>query len=60
MAIKSENKREGGNTQNLAHFLSSALFLEEQLSNSVYRDYLDREDWPVNLRHDVIEDSSKH
>lgn len=58
-------------TKTLGHFLSSALHLEEQFSSSVYRDYLDREDWPVDLNPDVfeqirqrltilIEDSAKH
>ena len=71
MLVKSENKTKEGNSKTLAHFLSSALRLEEQFSNSVYRDYLDPEDWPVELRPDVfdeikkrlavlIEDSAKH
>jgi hypothetical protein len=33
----------------LAHYLSSALHLEAQFSSSIYRDYLDQEDWPVEL-----------
>jgi rubrerythrin len=71
MLVESENKAKDGNPKTLAHFLSSALQLEEQFSNSVYRDYLDQEDWPVELRPDVfdeikkrlnvlIEDSAKH
>jgi hypothetical protein len=71
MLVESENKTKDGNPKTLAHFLSSALRLEEQISNSVYRDYLDPEDWPINLRPDVfdeiqkrltvlIEDSTKH
>ena len=45
--------------------------MEEQFSTSVYRDYLDPEDWPLDLNPDVfgkirqrltllIEDSAKH
>lgn len=71
MLVKSKNMSESDSPKTLAHFLSSALRLEEQFSNSVYRDYLDPEDWPVELRADVfdeikkrlavlIEDSAKH
>lgn len=71
MVVKSKNKSYSGNTKTVVHFLSSALFLEEQFSNGVYRDYLDREDWPINLRPGVfdaikerlivlIEDSAQH
>ena len=71
MLVKSKKSLDINSPRTLAHFLSSALRLEEQLSNSVYRDYLDPEDWPVELRPDVfdeirkrlavlIEDSAKH
>lgn len=71
MLVESEDKSKVSNPKTLAHFLSSALYLEEQFSSSVYRDYLDIEDWPVHLRPDVfdeirkrliilIEDSTKH
>ena len=71
MLVKNENRSESNSPKTLAHFLSSALRLEEQFSNSVYRDYLDPEDWPVDLRPEVfdeikkrlnvlIEDSAKH
>lgn len=71
MLVKSKKTSEGNSSKTLAHFLSSALRLEEQFSNSVYRDYLDPEDWPVELKPDVfdeirrrlavlIEDSAKH
>lgn len=71
MFVENKNKAKDGNSKTLARFLSSALRLEEQFSNSVYRDYLDPEDWPVELKPDVfdeikkrlavlIEDSAKH
>ena len=71
MAVESENEVKVNSTATLGHFLSSALHLEEQFSSSVYRDYLDPEDWPVDLNPDVfekirqhltvlIEDSTKH
>jgi len=71
MLVKSKKRSDSDSPKTLAHFLSSALRLEEQFSNSVYRDYLDLEDWPVELRPEVfneikkrlavlIEDSAKH
>ncbi|OHB82180.1 MAG: hypothetical protein A2Z38_06880 [Planctomycetes bacterium RBG_19FT_COMBO_48_8] len=71
MLVKNKNKSDSNSPKTLAHYLSSALRLEEQFSNSVYRDYLDPEDWPLELMPDVfdeiqkrltvlIEDSAKH
>lgn len=71
MLVENKSKTRDGNSKTLAHFLSSALRLEEQFSNSVYRDYLDPEDWPLELKPDMfdeikkrlavlIEDSAKH
>lgn len=71
MPIESENKTKITGPRALIHFLSSALHLEEQFSTSVYRDYLDPEDWPVNLSPAVfkkiraglmvlMEDSARH
>ena len=71
MLVESEDKAKVSSPKALAHYLSSALHLEAQFSSSVYRDYLDPEDWPVELKPDVfgevkkrltvlIEDSVKH
>lgn len=71
MLVDSEEQTKANNPKTLGHFLSSALHLEEQFSTSVYRDYLDPEDWPTDLNPDVfgkirkrltllIEDSAKH
>jgi hypothetical protein len=71
MLVESKKRSDSNSPKTLAHFLSTALRLEEQFSNSVYRDYLDPEDWPVELKADVfdeikqrlavlIEDSAKH
>jgi len=71
MLVESEDKAKVGSPKALGHYLSSALHLEAQFSSSVYRDYLDPEDWPVELKPDVfgeikkrltvlIEDSAKH
>lgn len=71
MSVENKITSDNDSPKTLAHFLSSALRLEEQFSNSVYRDYMDPEDWPVELRPDVfdeikkrlavlIDDSAKH
>ncbi len=71
MTIETKNETRVSRTKTLGHFLSSALHLEEQFSTSVYRDYLDPEDWPLDLNPEVfekirerltilIEDSAKH
>ena len=71
MLVKSKNRSDSYNTKKLAHFLSSALRLEEQFRNSVYRDYLEPEDWPIDLKPEdfyeirkrltvLIEESVKH
>lgn len=44
----------------LGGFLASALDLEEQVSNSVYRDYLQRENWPDEFDPQVFETIQKH
>lgn len=72
MALQETHMRlESGNATTLVRFLSSAVDMEEQFSNSVYHDYLDPADWPVDFDLDVfekirelliilIEDSKKH
>jgi rubrerythrin len=71
MVVKDKKRWDIKSTKTIVTFLSSALCLEEQFSNSVYRDYLDSEDWPISLRPEVfdqiqkllntlIEDSAKH
>jgi hypothetical protein len=56
MFFKNKKRMNSANSKKLAQFLSSALFLEEQFSSNVYRDYLELEDWPVNLRPDVFDE----
>jgi rubrerythrin len=71
MLVEIKDKSKVSSPKTLVHFLSSALHLEEQFSSSVYRDYLDIEDWPVHLSREVfdkirkrltilIEDSMEH
>jgi hypothetical protein len=44
----------------LGGVLATALDLEEQLSNSVYGDYLQRENWPEQLTDRDFEQIKKH
>ena len=64
---KSASKKE----KILANFLASALDMEDEVSNSVYNDYMDAKNWPKNIKPEVfqsikryltilIEDTRKH
>jgi hypothetical protein len=55
----------------LANFLTAALDMEDEISNSVYKDYMDAKNWPKNLKPEafqkikeyltvLIEDTRKH
>jgi hypothetical protein len=55
----------------LANFLTSALDMEDEISNSVYKDYINADNWPKNLKPEafqkikeyltvLIEDTRKH
>jgi hypothetical protein len=71
MAEKDINNLAGNKVITLAGFLASALDMEEEISNSVYKDYMDAKNWPKNLKPKVfqnirqylnvlIEDTQKH
>ena len=56
-----ENPKPGANRpRRIGRFLASAMDLEEQMSNSVYRDYLERNNWPAELDTQVFEQIQKH
>jgi hypothetical protein len=55
----------------LANFLTAALDMEDEISNSVYKDYIKAENWPKNLKPEafqsikqyltiLIEDTRRH
>lgn len=55
----------------LANFLTAALDMEDEISNSVYKDYLNVKNWPKNLKPEtfqkikeyltvLIEDTRRH
>ena len=56
----SANRPDAGGPKTVAGFLASALEMEEKVSNSVYRDYLDPANWPADLERDVFRKIKKH
>jgi tryptophanyl-tRNA synthetase len=55
----------------LVNFLTAALDMEDKISNSVYKDYMDAKNWPKNLKPEafqkikeyltvLIEDTRRH
>ncbi len=40
--------------------LLSALDMEDEIAHSIYRDYMDRENWPVDLKDDNFEEIRKY
>jgi hypothetical protein len=64
-------KSAGNKGKILSNFLASALDLEDEVSNSVYNDYMDAKNWPKNIKPEIfqnirqyltvlIEDTQKH
>lgn len=71
MDNKDANRSAGKREKIVANFLASALDMEDRVSNSVYRDYMDVKYWPKNLKPEIfkniqeclnilIEDTEKH
>jgi len=57
---KNANRPNASSPKTVAGFLASALDMEEQISNSVYRDYLDPATWPADLKPGVFQKITKH
>ena len=57
---KDADRPDDRSPKTLAGFLASALEMEEKLSNSVYRDYLDPANWPADLKPNVFQKITKH
>ena len=70
-----ENIKEIHNTKVHPHtisgFLTSALDMEDEIAHSIYRDYMNRENWPSELKDEtferilvnltiLLEDTNKH
>jgi hypothetical protein len=71
MADNDTTKSAGSKEKILANFLASALDMEDEVSTSVYKDYMDAKNWPKNIRPEIfqnikqylnvlIEDTRKH
>ena len=56
--IKAETHRKEPKT--VQGLLLSALDMEDEIAHSVYRDYLDRENWPADLKDDIFEEIQKY
>jgi len=44
----------------IAGLLFSALDMEDSMAHSVYQDYMDRKNWPANLKEGTFEEIRKH
>jgi hypothetical protein len=44
----------------ISGMLMSSLDMEDEIAHSVYQDYLDRKNWPVELRDETFEEIRKH
>ncbi len=46
--------------ETLAGFLASALDMEDEISNSVYKDYMDPDNWPSGMDLDIFQEIRKN
>ncbi len=44
----------------ISGLLISALDMEDEIAHSVYRDYMDQKNWPVDLKDETFEEIHKH
>jgi hypothetical protein len=44
----------------LANFLTSALDMEDEISTSVYKDYMDAKNWPKNLKPEAFQSIGRY
>jgi hypothetical protein len=62
-AKKAENGHKepfGARPKMIAGILQSALGIEEEISGSVYRDYMDRRNWPAEIKDKTFEEIRKN
>ncbi|MDT8301329.1 MAG: hypothetical protein RQ760_07575 [Sedimentisphaerales bacterium] len=57
---KTETRKAKKEPKTVQGLLLSALDMEDEIAHSVYRDYLDRENWPVDLKDDIFEEIQKY
>jgi hypothetical protein len=44
----------------ISGLLASALDMEDEIAHSVYRDYMERKNWPVELKDETFEEIRKN
>jgi len=44
----------------LAGFLAEAIDMEDEVSNSVYKDYMDAKNWPKNVKPEIFQNIKQH
>ena len=60
-AVMTENtennttKTAGNKAKILAGFLTSAIDMEDEISNSIYKDYMDAKNWPKNIKPEIFQ-----
>ncbi|MHC4543574.1 MAG: hypothetical protein ACYTDW_02350 [Planctomycetota bacterium] len=59
-AANNDTQRPAGQRPDtLAGFLASALDMEDEISNSVYKDYMDPDNWPAGMDLNVFQEIRK-
>ena len=53
--VDGPNNKETNKPKTLSGFLASALDMEEEISNSVYRDYMNPDTWPAELEPEIFQ-----
>lgn len=60
MDSKDINQSADKRQKTVANFLASALDMEDRVSNSVYRDYMDEKYWPKNLKPEIFKNIQEY
>jgi hypothetical protein len=60
MDNKNTDKPAGRKVTILAGFLAEALDMEDEISNSIYTDYVDAKNWPKNLKPEDFQNIRKY
>ena len=60
MADNETTKSADNKTKILAGFLAEALDMEDEVSNSVYKDYMDAKYWPKNIEPEIFQNIKQH
>ncbi len=50
----------GQKPKTIAGYLASAMDMEDEISNGVYKDYMDLDNWPAGIDLDVFQEIRKH